>query len=221
MEYIINAFDFLMSVDTHLEFLIANYGVWIYLILFLIIFCETGLVVAPFLPGDSLLFPVGALAALGSINLWFVVPLLIGAAFLGNQVNYMIGSYVGPKIFKQGNRFIKKEHLTSAQEFYKKHGSKAIIIGRYLPLFRTFVPFVAGISLMDKAKYTFYNIISAIAWVVSLVLMGYLFGQINKKKNNFSIVILAIIIISYLPFLYAIINKFIAARRAKTSAVQK
>ena len=121
----------------------------------------------------------------------------------------------------QGNRFIKKEHLTSAQEFYKKHGSKAIIIGRYLPLFRTFVPFVAGISLMDKAKYTFYNIISAIAWVVSLVLMGYLFGQIPIVKNNFSIVILAIIIISYLPFLYAIINKFIAARRAKTSAVQK
>lgn len=211
MEYFSWFIDIMLHLDKHLDLLVSNYGKWTYLVLFLIVFCETGLVVTPFLPGDSLLFAAGAIAGLGSLQVENLIPLLIIAAILGDTLNYHIGAYIGPKVFSiKSSRLIKVEHLHRTQKFYEKHGGKTIIIARFIPIVRTFAPFVAGVGTMSYGQFLKYNVIGAIAWVASFVSMGYWFGQREIVKQNFSLVILAIIILSILP---AVIE-YIRAKRA-------
>lgn len=194
--------DFILNIDKHLELIIQQYGFWVYLLIFIIIFCETGLVVTPFLPGDSLLFALGTLAATGSLNLPLTYGIICAGAILGNIVNYQIGYFVGPKIFyKENVRFLNKEHLNRTRLFYERHGGKTVVISRFLPIFRTFAPFVAGIGRMNYIRFTFFNIIGCIAWVTTFLVGGYYFGNIPVIKNNFALVIIAIIIISALPAL--------------------
>jgi len=200
MEFLNNIIDFILHVDVHLNNLIYTYGGWTYFILFLIIFSETGFVVTPFLPGDSLLFAAGALAATSSLNVVWLFIILSAAAILGNIVNYWIGYNVGPGILqKKDIRFIKKEYLERTHRFYEKHGGKTIVIARFIPIIRTFAPFVAGIGFMSYTKFMLFNIIAGIAWVGIFVFGGYYFGNIPTVKHNFTIVIIAIIIISMLP----------------------
>lgn len=196
--------DIFLNLDDTLKDLVFKYEYWIYLILFLIIFTETGLVVMPFLPGDSLLFAAGSLATVGGIepgtlNLFLTIGLLFVAAFLGDTVNYLIGNFIGPKVFRRDWLLLKKAHLVKTQEFYLKHGPKTIIIARFIPIIRTFAPFIAGVGTMNYGKFISYNIIGGAIWVVSLVLLGYFFGQIPIVKENFEIVIFAIIILSIMP----------------------
>ncbi len=196
--------DIFLHLNTHLNQLAADYGPWVYGILFLIVFCETGLVVTPFLPGDSLLFAVGALAAGGSINLWLVIGLLIVAAILGDAVNYHIGRVIGPRVFAPGrrSRWFRREHLDRTHAFFEKYGGKTIIIARFVPIVRTFAPFVAGIGAMTYRRFLLYNFVGAVVWVLSITLAGYFFGNLPVVQENFSLVILAIIIISLLPGVY-------------------
>ena len=211
IEYLIDLF---LHLDLHLNELILQYGVLTYLILFIVIFAETGFVVTPFLPGDSLLFAVGTFAALGSFDVTMVIVLLCIAAILGDSANYWAGNRGGPKIFHKETRFIKKKHLERTHNFYEKHGGKTIIIARFVPIVRTFAPFVAGIGTMTYSKFILYNIIGGILWVVLFVLGGYYFGNIPAVKNNFSLTIIAIIFISILPG----IIEYIWHRRKKTAA---
>jgi membrane-associated protein len=202
METIKHLIDLFLHLDKHLNEIIQGYGLWTYLILFLIIFCETGLVVTPILPGDSLLFAAAALSATeGSpLNVGWLFLLLSIAAIIGDTVNYWIGSYLGPKVFSQEkSRLFKKEHLMRTQKFYEKYGAKTIIIARFIPIVRTFAPFVAGIGSMNYARFITYNIVGGILWVAICLTAGYLFGNIPIVKQNFSIVILAIVFISILP----------------------
>lgn len=199
MELVEKLIGFILHLDSHLLAIATDYKGWIYLILFLIIFCETGLVVAPFLPGDSLLFAAGAIAALGIINIWLLVVLLCVAAILGDSVNYSIGKFFGAKVFDKNYRFINKKYLLKAKTFYENHGGKTIIIARFVPIVRTFAPFVAGIGRMDYPRFFIYNILGGILWVFSCSFAGYFLGNIPIVKENFSIVIIAIIIISLLP----------------------
>ena len=192
--------DFLMHLDKYLDILIQNFGPWTYLILFLIIFCETGLVVMPILPGDSLIFAASAFASIGSLNVGWLFVLLCLAAILGDTLNYWVGYFVGPKIFCRENvRFLNKKYLERAQGFYERHGGKTIIIARFIPIMRTFAPFVAGIGKMSYPRFIAYNIIGGISWVALFVFGGYFFGGIPFVKNNFSLVIFAVIFISMLP----------------------
>jgi membrane-associated protein len=194
------AIDVVLNLDKHLDAIIRTYGLWTHLLLFLIIFCETGLVVTPILPGDSLLFAVGTFAALGSLDLVWVLVSLSVAAVAGDTVNYWIGNLVGPKVFTQEkSRFLKKEYLDRTHQFYEKYGGKTIIIARFVPIIRTFAPFVAGIGAMTYPRFIAYNIVGGVGWILSLVLAGYFFGNVPIVKRNFSLVILAIIIISVLP----------------------
>jgi membrane-associated protein len=194
------AIDVVLNLDKHLDAIIRTYGLWTHLLLFLIIFCETGLVVTPILPGDSLLFAVGTFAALGSLDLAWVLVSLSVAAVAGDTVNYWIGNLVGPKVFTQEkSRFLKKEYLDRTHQFYEKYGGKTIIIARFVPIIRTFAPFVAGIGAMTYPRFIAYNIVGGVGWILSLVLAGYFFGNVPIVKRNFSLVILAIIIISVLP----------------------
>ena len=200
MEYLSLAYNFLAHLDVHLASLAQNYGGWVYLILFLIIFAETGLVVTPFLPGDSLLFVAGAVAAVGMMAVNKLVAILILAAFLGNYVNFQIGKYLGKRFFTdRESRFLKREYLDRTHAFFERHGGKTIIISRFLPIMRTYAPFVAGIGRMGEWRFALYNAAGAILWVASLTYAGYLFGNIPIIKNNLTIVILAIIVISLLP----------------------
>jgi membrane-associated protein len=200
MELLQNFIDLLLHLDKHLAAIIQQYGVWTYLILFLIIFCETGLVVTPILPGDSLLFATGAFAATGALNISTVLILLTIAAIVGDTLNYWIGAYIGPKAFySEKSRFFKKEYLIRTHEFYEKHGGKTIIIARFMPIIRTFAPFVAGIGKMTYARFLSYNVIGGILWIALFTLGGYFFGNIPVVKRNFTLVILAIIILSILP----------------------
>jgi membrane-associated protein len=193
-------FEFIIHIDVHLSEIIQSYGVWTYLILFLIIFCETGLVVTPILPGDSLLFAAGTFAARGDFNVMWLFIILSIAAVLGDTVNYWIGSFVGPKIFhKEHVRFLNKEYLNRTHQFFEKYGGKTIIIARFVPIIRTFAPFVAGIGSMTYWHFISYNVIGGIVWIAAFVFAGYYFGNITIVKNNFTIVIFAIIIISILP----------------------
>ena len=204
MDLILFAIDFILHVDVHLKELFEHYGVWVYAILFLIIFCETGLVVFPFLPGDSLLFVAGALAAIGEggMNIWTLIGVLLAAAILGNMVNYQIGRLLGPKVFHwENSRFFNKAALVKTHAFYEKHGGKTLVISRFLPLFRTFAPFVAGIGAMNYSRFTFFNLIGAASWVVSLTLAGYFFGNLPWVQKNLSVVIVGIIAISMIPVL--------------------
>jgi membrane-associated protein len=200
MELIKALVEILMHLDTQLDLVIRSYGTWTYGILFLIIFLETGLVVTPFLPGDSLLFAGGTFAALGSLDAKWLVVFLSIAAIAGDTVNYWIGHAVGPKVFtKEKSRFLNKEHLYRTHRFYEKYGGKTIILARFIPIIRTFAPFVAGIGSMTYRRFIIYNVSGGIAWVVMFVLGGYLFGNIPIVKQNFSLVIFAIIFLSILP----------------------
>lgn len=200
MEIIMQLFNFIVHLDVHLVELMQKYGNFIYPIIFLIIFAETGLVVTPILPGDSLLFMLGALGAGGELNLWLMAGGIFAAAVLGDTVNYSIGKFLGPKVFTmEHKRFFKKEHLDKAHAFYEKYGGKTIILARFIPIIRTFAPFVAGIGVMSYSKFIFYNIIGAALWVSIAVGAGYFFGNIPVVKENFTIVILAIIFISLIP----------------------
>jgi len=193
-------FEFVIHIDVHLSEIIQSYGVWTYLILFLIIFCETGLVVTPILPGDSLLFAAGTFAARGDFNVMWLFVILSIAAVLGDTANYWIGTFVGPKIFhKERVRFLNKEYLDRTHQFFEKYGGKTIIIARFVPIIRTFAPFVAGIGSMTYWHFISYNVIGGIAWIAAFVFAGFYFGNITMVKNNFTIVIFAIIIISILP----------------------
>ncbi len=200
MELITYFFDLLIHLDRHLNTIIQFFGVWTYVIVFLVIFCETGLVVTPILPGDSLLFALGTFAALGSLEIELLVVLLIVAAVAGDTVNYAVGRYVGPRVFHQkGGRFFKQEYLDRTHKFYEKHGGKTIFLARFIPIIRTFAPFVAGIGGMAYSRFIFYNISGGISWIIFFTLGGYYFGNIPLVKQNFTLVILAIIIVSILP----------------------
>lgn len=191
--------DLFLHIDKNLIAVVASYGWWSYIILFAIIFMETGLVVTPFLPGDSLIFAAGAISAMGSLSIYWLVGLLILAAFLGDTVNYWIGHYVGPKVFEGKNKLLKKEHLIKAQQFYEKHGGKAIVLARFVPIVRTFAPFVAGVGKMHYGRFLYFNIMGGVLWVGSFTLAGYFFGNLPAVKENFHNVIVAIILISVLP----------------------
>jgi membrane-associated protein len=203
--------DFFLHLDRHLSEVISQYGTWTHLILFLIVFCETGLVITPFLPGDSLLFAAGTFAALGALDLRLVVVLLIVAAIIGDTVNYWVGSYIGPRAFRGDGRFLKREYLDRTHAFYEKHGGKTIILARFIPIIRTFAPFVAGVGAMSYPKFLTYNILGAVLWVGLFVLGGYYFGNIPLVRKNFTLVILAIIILSVLP----IMLETLRARRSR------
>lgn len=200
MDLIKTFFDIFMHLDKHLGAVIQAYGLWTYLILFLIIFCETGLVITPILPGDSLLFAAGAFAALGAFDVTWLFALLTIAAVAGDTLNYSIGAYMGPRIFhKEKVRFLNREYLDRTHQFYEKHGGKTIIIARFMPIIRTFAPFVAGIGKMTYLHFISYNVVGGIVWIASFVYGGYFFGNIPVVKRNFTLVIMAIIILSIMP----------------------
>jgi membrane-associated protein len=192
--------DLFLHLDEYLQEIIVNYGAWTYGILFVVIFVETGLVVMPFLPGDSLLFAAGTFAALGSFNVWGLIGLLIIAAVLGDAVNYSIGHYLGERAYSI--KWIKKEYLDKTHAFFEKHGGKAIFLARFVPIVRTFAPFVAGIGRMSYAYFATYNIVGGVTWVVVFTLLGYFFGNIPFVKKNFELVIIVIILVSVLPMVF-------------------
>ncbi|KAA9341008.1 DedA family protein [Adhaeribacter soli] len=222
MEIIKYLIDFILHLDVHLTEIINNYGVWAYAILFLIIFVETGLVVMPFLPGDSLLFAAGAFAAPqiingqhvdGPFNIYYLIGLLFIAAFLGDTLNYAIGNWFGPKVFQKDYRFLKREYLLKTEEFYHKHGGKTIIFARFIPIIRTFAPFIAGVGTMKYGRFITYNIVGGFIWVAGFVVAGYLFGNIPAVKKNFTLVIFAIIILSVLPPILEVVKHKMKQRR--------
>lgn len=198
--------DFILHLDVHLTEIVSNYGLTAYLILFLIIFAETGFVVTPFLPGDSLLFAAGAIAAIGGLNVWLILAVLVAAAIFGDTTNYWIGHFFGEKLIANPKIPIKKEHIDKTQEFYKKHGGKTIILARFVPIVRTFAPFVAGVGKMDYQKFITYNVIGGITWVALFTLAGYFFGNFPFVKHNFHYVIFAIIGLSLIPMIYEYIQ---------------
>lgn len=208
MNPILFIFDFILHIDVHLGELISTYGFATYAILFVIIFIETGLVFTPFLPGDSLLFAAGAFAALGSLNIVVVLVLLIVAAILGDTCNYWIGHFFGQKLVDNPKVPIRKEHIEETQRFFEKHGGKTIILARFVPIVRTFAPFVAGIGKMTYGKFISYNIIGGVAWVLLASMAGYFFGNIPVVKENFSIIIIAIVLISVIPMAIPIVKKW-------------
>lgn len=211
MDLLRSVIDLFLHLDQHLSRVIADYGVWTYLILFLIIFAETGLVITPFLPGDSLLFAAGTFAALGSLDLWLLVVLLVGAAILGDTVNYWVGAWIGPRAFSGNLKFLRKDYLDRTHAFYEKHGGKTVILARFVPIIRTFAPFVAGVGAMSYPKFLTYNIVGAVLWVGLFVPAGYFFGNIPAVRENFTLVIFAIIGLSVLPILLEAIR----ARRSR------
>jgi membrane-associated protein len=215
MELLSTALDLVLHIDRHLADLLVAYGPWIYAILFLIVFMETGFVVTPFLPGDSLLFAAGALAATGGLDVTVLLVSLTAAAILGNIANYHIGRFVGPRVFTHKSRWLKQEHLLRAQQFYDKHGGKTIVISRFLPFLRTFAPFVAGAGRMNYLRFSLYNAAGGTAWVFSFVLLGYYFGTRPWVKQNFGLTIVAIIVISTIP---AAVEVWRAWRRKKRAA---
>ena len=199
MEIITFFIDFILHLDEHLATIISDYGTWTYAILFLVIFMETGFVVTPFLPGDSLLFAAGSFAALGSLSPWVLFGLLTFAAILGDTINYSIGSYIGERAFSGNIRWLKKEYLDRTEAFYDKHGGKTIILARFVPIIRTFAPFVAGVGSMTYGHFILYNVVGGISWVAIFTFLGYFFGNLPFVQRNFELVIFAIILISLLP----------------------
>jgi membrane-associated protein len=207
--------DVVLHLDVHLLKWVEAYGIWIYGILFAIIFSETGFVVTPFLPGDSLLFVAGAIAATGEMNVYLLSALLIVAAILGNSVNYAIGRWLGKTYFREGGaRWLNPKHLDKAHEFYERHGGKAVVISRFLPIVRTYVPFVAGMAAMSPREYTLYNVAGALLWVGSLTFAGFFFGNIPWVKGNLTAIIIGIIVVSLLPLVYAYVKSRMAGKAA-------
>ncbi len=207
MEFFAALLDIALHLDKHLQALVSEHGAWIYLILFLIVFCETGLVVTPFLPGDSLLFVAGTVAAAGGMDIHLLVVLLIIAAVLGDAVNYAVGHYIGSRIFSHNeSRWLNPKHLQRAHDFYEKYGGKTIIIARFVPIVRTYAPFVAGAASMTYSKFALFNISGAVLWVTSLGYAGYFFGNLPFIKNNLTLVIIGIIILSILPGIIEILR---------------
>jgi membrane-associated protein len=215
MEILSGFIDLFLHLDEYLAQIITDYGTWTYGILFAVIFVETGLVVMPFLPGDSLLFAAGTFAALGSLNIWVLVALLIAAAFLGDTVNYSIGHYLGERAYNI--KWIKKEYFDKTHAFFEKHGGKAIFLARFVPIVRTFAPFVAGIGKMTYGYFITYNIVGGVVWVLLFTFSGYLFGNIPFMKENFEYVIIVIILVSVLPMVF---EAWKAKREAKTEVAK-
>ena len=215
MEFLQVLFDFLLHLDGHLAAIIERFGIVSYIILFLVIFAETGLVIFPFLPGDSLLFAAGAISSTSSLNPILLFIILASAAIIGDSVNYWIGTYVGPKAFKAGGpKFFKKEYLNRTHEFYEKHGGKTIVIARFIPIIRTFAPFIAGIGKMSYSHFLFYNVMGALLWVGLFIFGGFYFGNLTVVKDNFFLVVLGIIFISLLPGFY----EFFSQKRKKSAS---
>jgi len=215
MELLAGLLDIVLHLDAHLLALVQEYGVWVYAILFFIIFAETGLVIAPFLPGDSLLFVIGALCGMGSLDLEVALPLLILAAFMGDNTNYWIGRLLGLRLLEHASpRFIKHEHLEKTHAFYAKHGGKTVIFARFLPIIRTFAPFVAGIGTMNYRHYVMFSIIGGVSWIGSLILAGYFFGNIPVIKDNLTLMILVIVVVSFVPAMI----EFMRHRRQRAQA---
>lgn len=211
MDLLRSVIDLFLHLDQHLSEVIADYGIWTHLILFLIVFAETGLVITPFLPGDSLLFAAGTFAALGALDLWLLMVLLIAAAILGDTVNYWIGAWIGPRAFSGNVKFLRKDYLDRTHAFYEKHGGKTVILARFVPIIRTFAPFVAGVGAMSYPKFILYNVVGAVVWVGLLVPAGFYFGNIPAVRKNFTLVILAIIVLSVVP----IVLEAVRARRSR------
>jgi membrane-associated protein len=221
MELLKHFLDVLLHLDVHLKLLVHDYGNLTYLILFLIIFTETGVIVFPFLPGDSLLFVAGTLAAQQNpetghplLNVWLLIPLLMAAAFIGDNLNYLVGDYLGPRVFRENFRFLKRQYLDQTQAFYAKHGGKTIIMARFVPIVRTFAPFVAGVGTMTYRYFASYSIAGAALWVISLTLAGYFFGNIAWVQHNFTLVIYAIIALSVLPPAVSYLREKLGAAKA-------
>ena len=212
--------DFILHLDVHMAAITRDYGAWTYALLFVIIFAETGLVVTPFLPGDSLLFVAGSLSALpgSGLNIYLLMLLLSAAAIIGNIVNYSIGSYLGPKVFSREDSFLlRKKHLERAHAFFQKYGGVAIILSRFVPVVRTFVPFVAGVGKMDWKRFWLYNAIGGISWVCIFLLLGYFFGQLEFVKKHFELVVPAIIVISLIPLVVEVIRARMEAKKEKAA----
>ncbi|HTS85755.1 MAG TPA: DedA family protein [Usitatibacter sp.] len=200
--------DLVLHLDVHLLAMVAQYGAWIYAILFAIVFCETGLVVTPFLPGDSLLFVAGAVAAAGQLDVNVLAALLVAAAFLGNLVNYAIGRWLGRHFFTdRGSRWLNPSHLDRAHAFYERHGGSAVILSRFMPIIRTYVPFVAGLAAMDARRYALFNAVGAVLWVAGLAYAGYFFGNIAWVRGNLSAIIVGIVAVSLVPLAWALLTK--------------
>jgi len=218
MDWVRWCIDFFLHLDKHLAQVIVSFGAYTYGLLFAIVFLETGLVVTPLLPGDSLIFAAGTFAGSGSLNVWLLFALLSAAAILGDTVNYAIGAYLGPKVFHfPKSRFFNPEHLRRTHAFYEKHGGKTIVIARFLPIIRTFAPFVAGIGAMSYARFLAYNVIGGVLWVALCVFSGYFFGSQPFVQRNFSLVIMALVIIPGLPALFEFVRQQVAARRASAT----
>ena len=216
MDWVFCFIDFFLHLDKYLPLIIQSFGIWAYVIMFLVIFCETGLVVTPILPGDSLLFALGAFAAQGALNIEILLILLCIAAVAGDTVNYSIGKFLGPKVFHYpDSRFFKREYLVRTHQFYEKHGGKTIIIARFVPIIRTFAPFVAGIGTMKYLRFISYNIVGGVSWICLFLLAGYYFGGIPAVKRNFTLVIIAIIIISVMPGVIEYVRQKYFVSRAK------
>ena len=210
-----NLLDIVLHLDNHLLKLVAEYGIWVYGILFAIVFSETGFVVTPFLPGDSLLFVAGAIAATGELNVYALAALLSLAAILGNTVNYAIGRWLGKSFFTEsGSRWLNKKHLDKAHEFYERHGGKAVVISRFLPIVRTYVPFVAGMAAMGTREFTMYNVAGAALWVGSITAAGFFFGNIPWIRGNLTAIIVGIVVVSMLPLVFAFVKSRMASKAA-------
>jgi membrane-associated protein len=216
LELLKNFLDIILHIDVHLQIWVTEYRTWTYLILFAIIFMETGLVVTPFLPGDSLLFAAGMVAALDGhpLSIVILIPLLIIAAFTGDNTNYFFGKMLGQKVYEKNYRLIRREYLDKTHAFYEKHGGKTLIIARFMPIIRTFAPFVAGVGTMSYFRFISFSIVGNVIWVVSFSLAGFFFGNIPLVKNNFTIVILGIIFISLLPMIIAFIKNLLERKKA-------
>lgn len=219
MELLKQLIDFILHIDKHLEVITSQYQGWTYLILFFIIFAETGFVITPFLPGDSLLFAAGALIASGNsgLDIKVLAAILIVAAFAGNTVNYYIGSYLGPKVFKEKNKILKLSYYLETRDFFDKHGGKAVILSRFMPIIRTIAPFVAGVGKMPVARYSLYNIIGGAAWIILFLVGGYLLGNISFIKSHISYLGLAIILLSVVPAIWAAVKARSAKKQQKVS----
>ena len=221
METLSYFLDFVLHIDVHLFALVEQYGLWIYAILFVIVFCETGLVVTPFLPGDSLLFASGVVAGAGLMGYPEVMLVLLAAGISGDAVNYCIGRHVGPPIFSRDSRFIRKEYLLKAHHFYERHGGKAIVLARFIPIVRTFAPFVAGIALMNPAVFFFYNIIGCLLWVGALVSAGFFLGNLTWVRENFSLIVYAIILLSVMPVCIEFLRAWLGRGKDASSPREK